>query len=46
MKPLTDHQSFQFKIEGMSCASCVLRIEKALLATDGVTSATVCEFRD
>ena len=41
MKPLTDHQSFEFKIEGMSCASCVRRIEKALLATDGVSSASV-----
>ncbi len=37
--------SSQFKIkldiEGMSCASCVLRVEKALLSVPGVTDATV-----
>ncbi len=37
----TNHQTFEFKIEGMSCASCVSRIEKALLATVGVSSASV-----
>ena len=30
-----------FQIEGMSCASCVGRVEKALAATPGVTSAAV-----
>jgi copper-(or silver)-translocating P-type ATPase len=31
----------EIRIEGMSCASCVSRIEKALSAVPGVTSATV-----
>lgn len=30
-----------FDIEGMTCASCVSRVEKALLKVDGVTSASV-----
>ncbi|MFZ1614238.1 MAG: cation transporter, partial [Holophaga sp.] len=30
-----------FKIEGMTCASCVRRVEKALAAVPGVSSATV-----
>lgn len=30
-----------FGIEGMSCASCVLRVEKAIAAVQGVASATV-----
>ncbi len=30
-----------FGIEGMSCASCVLRVEKAIAAVPGVASATV-----
>lgn len=29
------------RIQDMSCASCVARVEKALLTVDGVTSATV-----
>ena len=29
------------QVEGMSCASCVARVEKALLEVDGVTSAAV-----
>jgi len=41
MNSLTEHQSLEFKIAGMSCASCVTRIEKALLATQGVTNASV-----
>jgi P-type Cu+ transporter len=31
----------QFSIEGMSCASCVRRVEQALLKTPGVSAATV-----
>jgi Cu+-exporting ATPase len=34
-------QSRDLPIEGMSCASCVARVEKALLAVPGVASATV-----
>jgi Cu+-exporting ATPase len=33
--------SFTFKISGMGCASCIGRIEKALLATSGVITASV-----
>ncbi|UXI66074.1 heavy-metal-associated domain-containing protein [Tahibacter amnicola] len=32
---------FRFGVEGITCASCVRRVEKALLATPGVTVATV-----
>lgn len=35
------HQSLILPIEGMSCASCAGRVEKALLALPGVTSAQV-----
>jgi heavy metal translocating P-type ATPase len=31
----------EFGIEGMSCASCVVRVEKAIAAVPGVASATV-----
>ena len=31
----------QLPVEGMTCASCVRRVEKALLAVDGVQAATV-----
>ena len=34
-------QSVQLNIEGMTCASCVSRVEKALLKVPGVASATV-----
>jgi len=34
-------ESMQLAIKGMSCASCVSRIEKALLAVDGVIEASV-----
>ena len=34
-------ESIQLGIKGMSCASCVNRLEKALLAVDGVTEASV-----
>ena len=33
--------SFQFKLEGMTCASCASKIEKALIKTSGVQSASV-----
>jgi Cu+-exporting ATPase len=33
--------TFTLQIEGMTCASCVGRVEKALLAVPGVTAATV-----
>lgn len=36
-----DAVELDFSIEGMTCASCAGRIEKALLAVPGVTSATV-----
>ena len=32
---------WRFPVEGMSCASCVARVEKALTATPGVTAASV-----
>ncbi len=32
---------YRLEIEGMSCASCVARVEKAILEVDGVTQATV-----
>ncbi len=34
-------QTVQLSIEGMTCASCVARVEKALLKVPGVTSAQV-----
>ncbi|WP_375057447.1 heavy metal translocating P-type ATPase [Zobellella sp. DQSA1] len=36
-----DELHLKLPIEGMSCASCVRRVEKALLATPGVQSASV-----
>jgi Cu+-exporting ATPase len=33
--------SVEFPIQGIDCASCVQKIEKALLETDGVTNAVV-----
>lgn len=35
------HDGADLRIEGMTCASCVGRVERALLAVPGVTSATV-----
>ncbi len=35
------HDSADLRIEGMTCASCVGRVEKALKAVPGVVSATV-----
>jgi Cu+-exporting ATPase len=34
-------QTFDLKVEGMTCASCVARVEKALKKVPGVTDATV-----
>lgn len=34
-------QSIRLDVEGMTCASCVRRVEKAVLAVPGVVSATV-----
>lgn len=34
-------QPLHFNIEGMTCASCVARVEKVLLKVDGVTQANV-----
>src|SRR5690606_24127461 len=34
-------EALELQIEGMTCASCVARIEKGLLAVPGVTSASV-----
>ncbi|MEX2198026.1 MAG: copper ion binding protein, partial [Burkholderiales bacterium] len=35
------HQEFDLAIRGMTCASCVARVEKALMKAPGVLSATV-----
>jgi Cu+-exporting ATPase len=37
----TPEETVELQIEGMTCASCVARIEKALAAVPGVTSAAV-----
>lgn len=37
----TPEETLELQIEGMTCASCVARIEKALAAVPGVTSAAV-----
>ncbi len=39
--PVADFEATQLAIEGMICTSCVSQIERALLATPGVASATV-----
>jgi len=38
---MSDHPSITLAIEGMTCAACVSRVEKALSAVPGVTSAAV-----
>ncbi|AKU94955.1 Lead, cadmium, zinc and mercury transporting ATPase [Labilithrix luteola] len=37
----TTDEKLELSIEGMTCASCVRRVEKALVATDGVSKADV-----
>ncbi|MHA1153263.1 MAG: heavy metal translocating P-type ATPase [Alphaproteobacteria bacterium] len=39
--PLDGAPTLDFAIDGMTCASCVYRVEKALLAVPGVADATV-----
>ncbi len=42
MTAVPDHTQFQsFPVEGMTCASCVRRVEKAIAAVPGVTNASV-----
>ena len=36
-----DQDALDISIQGMTCASCVLRVEKALRAVPGVSEATV-----
>lgn len=38
---ITSGSSFEFPIEGMTCASCVLRVEKAIAAVPGTIKAIV-----
>ncbi|MCG6901873.1 MAG: heavy-metal-associated domain-containing protein, partial [Rhodobacter sp.] len=38
---MNSQQTLTFQIEGLSCAGCVGRAEKALAAVDGVDLATV-----
>ena len=40
-EPSTASVSTSFQVEGMTCASCVGRVEKAIRAVPGVTSASV-----
>ncbi len=37
-----EKKSAELSIEGMTCASCVRRVERSLLAVPGVLTATVC----
>lgn len=38
---LNDHHETELKIDGMTCASCVLRVERALAKVPGVEQASV-----
>ncbi|MBL4749246.1 MAG: copper-translocating P-type ATPase [Amylibacter sp.] len=38
---MNNQQTTTFQVDRMSCASCVGRVEKALLATSGITDASV-----
>lgn len=39
--PMQEEKNISFQIEGMTCASCVLRVEKALAELPGVETANV-----
>ena len=39
--PATGHQKVSLPVEGMTCASCVARVEKVLARVPGVASAQV-----
>lgn len=41
IKPTADMLNLSFKVGGMTCASCVARVEKALLTVPGVYTAVV-----
>ncbi|MDB5950394.1 MAG: copper-transporting ATPase [Massilia sp.] len=41
LSPRTDSIDLSFKVGGMSCASCVARVEKALKAVPGVETASL-----
>ncbi|KAB2884535.1 MAG: heavy-metal-associated domain-containing protein, partial [Kofleriaceae bacterium] len=41
MTPTTQALSTDLIVQGMTCASCVRRVERALLAVPGVKEATV-----
>ncbi|NIV39058.1 MAG: hypothetical protein GWN58_59470, partial [Anaerolineae bacterium] len=41
MSSLAPSLNFELEIEGMTCASCVGRVEKALKAVPGVSEAEV-----
>lgn len=41
VKPTADLLDLTFRIEGMTCASCVARVEKALKSVPGVESASI-----
>lgn len=38
---MSDHQTIRFPVHGMTCASCVNRITRAVRRLDGVRSVTV-----
>jgi Cu+-exporting ATPase len=41
LKPRSDTTDLTFKVDGMTCASCVSRVEKALKAVPGVENVSV-----
>jgi P-type Cu+ transporter len=41
LAPASASKEWRFPVEGMTCASCVARVEKALAATPGVQQASV-----
>ena len=40
-QPVHDHMDLTFSVQGMTCASCVARVEKAIESVQGVASATI-----